>query len=266
MCESRSSTTSWPVRAWLTTDTRLPMVPEATKSPAALPRRARIALIEVVGRDPELLLREPASADVDLREAIGGVSARRVLLDELSELLQSLPRQALVLLHGLQLVVVAHGEPELDEIGDLVLGEEGQEPLELAHRLVELTLPVERLADQEAGPRRVRRVRVPLDDPPEILPRLVVPSIVQFGLTDLVQLLGRQDRCRRRLHPGAAARQEQQACHEDARECGKEPHRNWPIHIAHSVRENLLPVAPPRRASRYPRPGLRGKMWAVHEA
>src|SRR5438093_986163 len=225
MCESRSSRTSWPVRVWLTTETRLPMVPEATKSPAALPRRsaasassrltvgsssqtssptsaramasrisgvgsvsvserrstmsctgrlplgpqsrvrataplgepvvhgqaaeqlvplgrsslvevhlgeqeqrlrdhegprvflehqlesltrrARIALIEVVGRDPELLLREPASADVDLREAIGGVSARRVLLDELSELLQSLPRQALVLLHWLQLVVLA---------------------------------------------------------------------------------------------------------------------------------------------------------------
>src|SRR6266851_9675397 len=40
MCESRSSTTSWPVRVWLTTETRLPMVPEATKSPAALPRRS----------------------------------------------------------------------------------------------------------------------------------------------------------------------------------------------------------------------------------
>src|SRR3989449_10874176 len=148
----------------------------------SLTRRARIALIEVVGRDPELLLGEPAAADVDLREAVGGVSTRRVLLDEFSELVQGLLRQPLVLLHGLQLVVVAHGEPELDEIGDLVLGKEGQKPFELAHRLVELTLTVERLADEEAGPRRVRRVRVPLDDPPEILPRLVVPSVVQLGL------------------------------------------------------------------------------------
>src|SRR5207245_10751942 len=40
MCESRSSTTSWPVRVWLTTETRLPMVPEATKSPASLPLRS----------------------------------------------------------------------------------------------------------------------------------------------------------------------------------------------------------------------------------
>src|SRR5439155_464915 len=100
--------------------------------------RGRLALIEVVGRDPELLLGEPAAADVDLREAVGGVSTRRVLLDEFSELVQGLLRQPLVLLHGLQLVVVAHGEPELDEIGDLVMGKEGQKPFELAHRLVEL--------------------------------------------------------------------------------------------------------------------------------
>ena len=55
-----------------------------------------------------------------------------------SELLHGLQREALVLLHRLDLVVVAHGEPELDEVGDLVLGKEGQERLELADRLVEL--------------------------------------------------------------------------------------------------------------------------------
>src|SRR5262245_709426 len=40
MCESRSRTTSWPACAWLTTEMRLPMVPELTKSPAALPSRS----------------------------------------------------------------------------------------------------------------------------------------------------------------------------------------------------------------------------------
>src|SRR2546427_2364543 len=225
MCESRSSTTSWPVRVWLTTETRLPMVPEATKSPAALPRRsaasassrltvgsssqtssptwagamasrisgvgsvsvserrstmsctgrlplgpqsrvcataplgepvvhgqaaqqlvplgrpslvevhlgqqeqrlrdherprvflehqlesltrrAWIALIEVVGRDPELLLRDPAAADVDLRETIGGVSAPPELPEEGFEMLRSLQRQPPALLHLHQLVGIA---------------------------------------------------------------------------------------------------------------------------------------------------------------
>src|SRR2546426_7142423 len=40
MCESRSSTTSWPARVWLTTETTLPMVPEATKRPASFPSRS----------------------------------------------------------------------------------------------------------------------------------------------------------------------------------------------------------------------------------
>src|SRR5919198_6554097 len=39
MCESRSRTTSWPARVWLRTETRLPIVPDATKRPAALPMR-----------------------------------------------------------------------------------------------------------------------------------------------------------------------------------------------------------------------------------
>src|SRR5437879_5717135 len=40
MCESRSRTTSWPVCVWLTTEMRLPMVPDVTKSPAAFPSRS----------------------------------------------------------------------------------------------------------------------------------------------------------------------------------------------------------------------------------
>src|SRR5437879_4777418 len=40
ICESRSRTTSWPVCVWLTTEIRLPMVPEVTKSPAAFPSRS----------------------------------------------------------------------------------------------------------------------------------------------------------------------------------------------------------------------------------
>src|SRR5213596_2570484 len=40
MCESRSRTTSWPARVWLTTETRLPIVPDATKRPASLPIRS----------------------------------------------------------------------------------------------------------------------------------------------------------------------------------------------------------------------------------
>src|SRR5262249_10123100 len=175
-------------------------------------------------------------------------SARRVLLDELAELLDRFHRQSLVLLDRLHLVVVAHGEPELDEIGDLVLRKECQERLELLHRLVELPLAVERLADEETGPRRVGRVRVPLDDLPEILSRLVVPPVAQLRLAELVELLRRQNRRRGGLQPPAAARREQQARHENTQEWGRRSHQNWPIHIAHSVKK--------ARPSRYPRPRL----------
>src|SRR5262249_24934437 len=40
ICESPSSTPSWPAGAWLMTEIRFPMVPELTKSPAALPSRS----------------------------------------------------------------------------------------------------------------------------------------------------------------------------------------------------------------------------------
>src|SRR6185436_17134020 len=267
MCESRSRTTSWPAWVWPTTETRLPMVPEATKRPASLPRRAaavassrwtvgsspqtssptsaramasrisgvgsvsvserrstksctgsllplraqaldgalaplgesvvvgelakqldrlavlalgevdlgqrvqrlrdhqrprillqhelqpltgraRVALTEVVGRDPHFLLGQPAAADVDLGQGVGGVAAVGILLDQLLELLHRLGREPLILLDRLELVVVAHGQPVLHEVGDLVARIEGQEGLELLHRLVELSLAVERFPQE----------------------------------------------------------------------------------------------------------------------
>src|SRR5437867_7096921 len=302
MCESRSRTTSWPARVWLTTETTFPIVPEATKRPASLPsrsaaiassrltvgsssqtssptsaramasrisgvgsvsvsdrrstmsctwlplgsetngrppaplgepvldrqaaeqldrlvllalvevhlgeqeerfrdhegprivlehelealaRRARVALIEVVRRHPQLFLGESPPADVDLRERVGEVAALRILLDELPELLERLLGQSLVLLDRLELIVIAHRESELGEVGDLVAREEGQEGFELPRRLVELALAIVRLTDEEAGPRRVRRVRMSLDDLSEVQPRLVVPLVVQLALAEL---------------------------------------------------------------------------------
>src|SRR5438034_1380675 len=363
MCESRSRTTSWPARVWLTTETTFPIVPEATKRPASLPsrsaaiassrltvgsssqtssptsaramasrisgvgsvsvsdrrstmsctwlplgsetngrppaplgepvldrqaaeqldrlvllalvevhlgeqeerfrnhegsrivlehelealaRRARVALIEVVRRHPQLFLGQPPPAHVDLREGVREVAALRVFLDELSELVERLLREALILLDRLELIVVAHREPELCEVGDLMPWEEGQEGLELTRRLVEFPLSVVGLADEEPPLRRVRRVRMSLDDLSEVLSRFVVPLVVQLGLAELVELFRRQDRRRRGPEHTAAARDEQQADQEDARANRKVPwHRNWPIHIAHSKGKSRLSRAKP---------------------
>src|SRR5882672_10408571 len=56
-----------------------------------------------------------------------------------------------------------------------------------------------------------------LDDLAELLPRVVVPLVVQLGLAELIELLRRKDRRGRRLEQSAAARDEQQADQEDAR-------------------------------------------------
>ena len=120
-----------------------------------LPRRARIALGEVVVRDPHFLLGDPLATLVDLREAVGRVAALRVFLHELLELVERLLRQRLVLLDGLHLVVVAHREAVLDEVCDLVPGKERQEAFELLYRFVELGLAIVRLADVEPRLRRV---------------------------------------------------------------------------------------------------------------
>src|SRR5580765_2034627 len=188
-----------------------------------LPRRARIALSEVVVGDPHFLLGDSLAALVDLGEPVGRVPALRVFLHELLELVERLLGQRLVLLDGLHLVVVAHGQPILDQVRDLVPGEERQEPLELFHRLVELGLAIEGLADVEPRFRRVRRVRVALDDLPEILPRLVVPAITQLGFTGLVELIWRQDRRRRRRERCAAGHEQRQGQREDTYKQGGIP-------------------------------------------
>src|SRR5258705_7494427 len=124
-----------------------------------LPRGARVALGEVVVRDPHFLLGDPLAALVDLREAVGRVSALRVVLHELLELVERLLRQRLVLLHGLHLVVVAHRQPVLHEVRDLVAGKKSQGGLQLFYRPFGLSLAVVKLAALEKalwGRRRVR--------------------------------------------------------------------------------------------------------------
>src|SRR5438132_6997311 len=342
MCESRSRTTSWPARVWLTTETRLPIVPDATKRPAALPsrsaaiasrrltvgsssqtssptsaraiasrisgvgrvrvserrstmsctglllalplgpepldrppaplgvpvlarepaeevgglgvlalvevhfgkkveglgdheraripleheleplaRRARIALREVVIGDLHFLLRQPPPADVDLGERLGRVAALGVFLDELPELVDRLLGEPLVLLDRLHLVVIAHRQAVLDEVGDLVAGEERHERLELLDGLVELRLAIVGLADQEARARRVGRVRVALDDLLEVVAGRVVAFRGQILLPGRVELLGGKDRRRGGPEPAAAAREQEQACKKYPRTPGR---------------------------------------------
>src|SRR5213594_3827554 len=342
MCESRSTTTSWPARVWLTTETRLPIVPDATKRPAALPsrsaaiasrrltvgsssqtssptsaraiasrisgvgrvrvserrstmsctgfrlvsplgpepldgapaplgvavlarepaeevgglgalalvevhfgeqveglgdherarialeheleplaRRARIALREVVIGDPHFLLRQPPPADVDLGEPLGRVATLRVLLDELPELVDRLLGEPLILLDRLHLIVIAHRQAVLDEVGDLVAGEEPHERLELLDGLVELRLAIIGLADQEARARRVGRVRVALDDLLEVLAGRVVALRGQLLLSGRGELLGGEDRRRGGPEPAAAARDQEQACKKYPRAPGR---------------------------------------------
>src|SRR6266404_3946615 len=162
----------------------------------SLARRGRVALVDVVGRHPQLLLREAPAADVGLGEGVGRVAALRVLTHEHLEGLHRLPRDLLVLLHRLHLVVVAHRQPELGQVGDLVARIERHEGLELLDGLVELSLAVERLADQEAGPRRVARLGVPLGDLAKRGPRVLEPALAELALAFRVQLRSGRQRLR----------------------------------------------------------------------
>src|SRR5712692_9017977 len=169
----------------------------------ALARAAGVALVEVVGGDPELLLGLAAARDIDLGQGVGGVAALGILLDQPLELLEGLAGQGLVLLDRLDLVVVRHGEPVLDEVGDLVAGVEGKEGPELGDGLVELALPVVTLPQQEPAPRRVRRGRMALDDLLEGFAGLRVRAFFERLLAELVELLGGQDGRGRRPEPAA---------------------------------------------------------------
>src|SRR5437899_963749 len=172
--------------------------------------RARIAPGEVVVGDEQLLLREPAATDVDLREPVGRVAALGILLDEFLELLERLPGEPLVLLDRLELIVVAHRHTVLHEVGDLMPWVEGQEGLELLRGVVELGFAVIGLPDQEARARRVGGIRVPRDDLPEPGAGIFVPAPVQLLLAELIQLFRRKDRRGAGLEPSAAAQEEKE--------------------------------------------------------
>src|SRR5262249_45898056 len=122
------------------------------------------------------------------------------------------------------------GQPVLDEVSDLVTRVEGHEGLEFLDRLVELRLAIVRLAHEEARARRVGRVRVSFHDLEEGRPRLGVAPLAHLVLTDLVELLGGKDRCRRALQPAgqlaASAREEEEPDEEEPAQ-----HRRETYHI-----------------------------------
>src|SRR5262245_14760305 len=156
--------------------------------------RRWVAVAEVVARDPQFLLREPSPADVDLGQRDSGVATFRVLPNELPERFHGLRRDRLILLDGLHLVVVAHGQAVLHEVGDLMARIEGQEDLELLDGLFPFALAVVRLADQEAGAWCVRGLGVTLDDLLEGRLGLAVAAPVQFHLTLRIQIRSRHER------------------------------------------------------------------------
>src|SRR5919109_5457335 len=76
MCESRSSTTSCPERVCATTQTRLPCVPDVTKSPASLPSRSAAAASSrwIVGSSPQTSSPTSARAMASRISGVGSVS------------------------------------------------------------------------------------------------------------------------------------------------------------------------------------------------
>src|SRR6266540_5292511 len=156
----------------------------------------RVALVDVIAGHPQLLLGHPPPADVDLGQSVGGVAALRVLPDQTLEGFHRLLRDALVLLHGLHLVVVAHGQPELHEVGDLMAWIEREEGLELLDGLVPFALPIIGFPAEETGARSVRRLGVPLDDLLERRARVLVAVPVQLLLALRVEIGGGQQRLR----------------------------------------------------------------------
>src|SRR5207302_7571352 len=177
---------------------RMLVVPEDALEPLA-GGGGVVLLVVVVVRDDQFFLGEAAAADVDLRQRVRRVAALRVILDELLELRERLPGERLVLLDRLHLVIVAHRETVLDEVGDLVLRVEGQERFELFDRLVELALAEVRLADEEARARRVGGIRVAGHDVLEPAARVLVATPREVLLAETVELFGREDG----LRPGA---------------------------------------------------------------
>src|SRR5207302_1291000 len=155
---------------------RVLVVPEDALEPLA-GGGGVVLLVVVVVRDEEFFLGQAAAADVDLRQRVGRVAALRVILDELLELRQRLPGERLVLLDRLHLVIVAHRETVLDEIGDLVL--------------------------------RVEGIRVAGHDLLEPAARVLVATPREVLLAETVELFGREDGLRPGAEPCAAAEEEE---------------------------------------------------------
>src|SRR5262245_11094625 len=185
---------------------------------------ARIALVDVVGGHPHLFLCEAPAADVDLGQAVGGVATLWILLHHCLERLQRLLGQRMILFDRLDLVVVAHGQPILHQIGDLMARVEGQERLEFLDGLVELGIAVEGFAEQEARPRRVGGIGMAFDDLREGLPCVLVPLVVQKRFTLRIELLGGQNGSGLRLQPTAPSGGHEREHESDSSESGR--HRN----------------------------------------
>src|SRR5262245_24079032 len=170
MCESRSSTTSWPACVCATTDTRLPMVPEATNTAASLPSRAAAIASRrwTVGSSPQTSSPTSARAMASRISGVGSVSVSE--------------RRSTTSCTGALLPLGRHGAQPLGgtlaEVGVAVLGGQLAQQvgglLRLALGEVHLGERVQGLGDDEGA-------RVFLDD--ELEPR---PGRARVALVEVV--------------------------------------------------------------------------------
>src|ERR1043166_9316140 len=171
MCESRSRTTSWPACVCATTETRLPIVPEATKTAASLPSRAAAIASSrcTVGSSPHTSSPTSARAMASRISGVGSVSVseRR---STMSCTLGLLPLGARVRAQPLEGAPAELRVPIfIDELAEEVVGLAG-----LALGDVHLGQREERLGDDQGA-------RVFLDD--ELQPR---PGRHQIGRAHVV--------------------------------------------------------------------------------
>src|SRR5262245_36996515 len=167
----------------------------------ALARGDRVALVQVVACHPQLLLGQPAPADVDLGQGIRSIAALGVLPHERLQGVHRLLGDHLILFDRLHLVVIAHRQPVLRQVGDLMPRVEREEDLELLDGLVPLALPIVRLPQEEPRPRRIDRLGVALDDLLKRRPRLGVAPLAQLALTGGVEIARGEERLGLLAHP-----------------------------------------------------------------
>src|SRR6267143_6433144 len=132
-CESKSSTTSWPGRVCVTTETRLPCVPAVTKSPAGLPSRcaASASRRRTVGSSPQTSSPTSARAMASRISGVGSVSVS--------------DRRSTMSCTWLPLGSETHGRPPAP-LGEPVVDRQAAEELD---RLVPLALVEVHLGEQE---------------------------------------------------------------------------------------------------------------------